>query len=264
MKQAEVRFTNAAKPASMSQDLIDAVGNGLGGAVGLAVGGPVEMLLRADLHMSKKLLISVKDWESCDGGWGGTINYATTYHNNSQYADQNHRSNSTKDESIHYEIRLRGNPDSGTGSGGSSHGTFMASYNEKFLDATSWPPASRPGMSFGGATITTEENAAAAGGGETDVGISPGEDNKYEIGRTSFTIPGVDLWHTSCAGDCKGKNSPDKNNQFSYGETVPAVTAQEDPNRPGALHGSTTFNDAPTKGATTTINWNLTQCKHRQ
>jgi len=35
MKQAEVRFTCSAKPVSMSQDLIDAAGNGLGGPVGI-------------------------------------------------------------------------------------------------------------------------------------------------------------------------------------------------------------------------------------
>ena len=119
-------------------------------------------------------------------------------------------------------------------------------------------------MSFGGGTITTEENTAAAGGGEVTVDIAPREGNKYEIGTTSFTIPGVDLWHTTCSGDCKGKDSPDRSSSISWGETEPAVTAQEDPNQPGILRGTSTFNDVPMKGATTTVNWNLTQCQDRR
>src|ERR1041385_330416 len=264
MKQAEVRFTTAAKPVTMSQDLIDAVGNGLGGPIGMGVAGPVEMLLRSDIHMSKKLLIPVKDWDSSDGGWGGTISYTSTWHFEDRYADNNHKSNSIKDQTIHDEIRLRGNPNSGSGLKGSSHGNFTASYDQKFKDVTTWPPASRPGMSFGGATITTEENTAAAGGGEVTVDIAPREGNKYEIGTTSFTIPGVDLWHTTCSGDCKGKDSPDRSSSISWGETEPAVTAQEDPNQPGILRGTSTFNDVPMKGATTTVNWNLTQCQDRR
>ena len=261
MKQAAVRFTVAAKPVTMRQDLIDAAGLGIAGGVALGVGAPVEMLLRSNIYFSKELKIPVKDWDSCDGGWGGSISYASTF--GFVRNDAVHRITDAKNETIHDNVHLRGNPNSGKGWAGSSQGNFTASYGMKYRTTATWLPASRPGFSFGGATITTEENASAGGGGDASVAISPQGDNKYMIGATSFAITGVDLWHTTCAGDCKGKNMPDKNNPLNYGLTYPAVKAEEDPNHPGELHGSTTLENTPMMGATTTVEWNLKQCQGR-
>jgi hypothetical protein len=82
MKQAQVNFSVAAKEVSMSQDIIDALGNGVSfskgngfvaGPLTIGIGGMVETLLRSNIHLSKTLTIPVKDWVSCHGGWGGTI-----------------------------------------------------------------------------------------------------------------------------------------------------------------------------------------------
>ena len=267
LEQAEVRFTVAAKAVTMRQDLIDAFGNGLGfpvaGAVGLGFGGPVEMLLRSNIYFSKALYIPVKDWNSCDGGWGGTISYTTTFHfvHNSQHG---YTSTEAKDETTIDQIQLRGNPDGGTGWSGSSLGTYTATFNEKDIAIDTWPPASRPGISFGGATIKAEETTTAVGAGQASIEISPQEDNKYRIGATSFSVPSVYLWHQTCSGDCKGKTEPDRNSTSTYSMGYPALTVQADPNQPGVLRGDTTLENTPMRDATTTIRWNLMQCQDRQ
>jgi len=259
MKQAAVRFTVAAKPVTMRQDLIDAAGLGIAGGVGLGVGGPVEMLLRANIHFSKQLNIPVKDWESCDGGWAGTVSYSMTYHY-VHNAQTTFTEVSGDDQTMQDEIRLRGNANAGTGWVGSSLGSYTVAYGKKFRATDTWPPTR-----FGGSTtITGEENASASGGGEASVEIGPRGDNKYEIHSTVGSVSGVDLWHYSCSGDCKGKTTPDSSKQISYSPFLPKVMAQEEPDQPGVLRGSTTFEDLPTKFATTKVSWNLKQCQDRR
>jgi hypothetical protein len=264
MKQAEVRFTVAAKAVTMRQDLIDAVGNGLGfpvaGAVGLGFGGPVEMLLRSNIYFSKALFIPVKDWDSCDGGWGGTINFTRTYHfifpHNSQ---QGFTSTEAKNESTLEQINLRGNPNAGDGWSSASHGTFTTHFDEKDIAIDSWP-ANR----FSGATtVRADETTSAVGGGEVSIEIAPLGDNKYQIRVPGANIPSVYLWHQTCSGDCKNKKTePDRNMTSKYSAMFPAVTAQEDPNQPGVLRGSVPL-PAFMPGETISATWNLMQCQGR-
>lgn len=261
MKQVAVRFTVAAKPVTMSQDLIDAVGIGVVGGIGLGFGGPVEMLLRSNIYFSKQLNIRVKDWDSCDGGWGGTISYTRTYNfvHNSQ---QGFSETEAKNESTQEEIHLRGNPDGGTGWSGASHGTYTAHFDEKDKAIDRWPPA--PRLSRGAATITADETTTAVGGGEVTVEITPGGDNKYQISGVFPNIPSVYLWHQACSGDCKGmKTEPDRNRTGMYSMSLPAVTAREDPNQPGVLRGSAPL-PATIPGETISATWNLTQCQGRR
>ena len=259
MEQAEVRFTVALKAASMRQDLIDAVGQGLLSGKAGFVGGPVEMLLRANIASSKKLRIPVKDWLSCDGGWGGTISYTTTYSFVS-HSNQGHTSTFTRNETTLGQITLRGNANSSKGWNGDSLGSYTASFSDNNKAIDTWPP----NRFSGGSTITADENTAAAGGGPIAVNIGSQGDNQYRIGPTTANLPSVTLWHQSCSGDCKGKIEPDRNSTGMSSAMTPAVTAHEDPNHPGELRGGTTVDNFPRSGATTTINWNLNQCKDRQ
>jgi hypothetical protein len=257
MKQAAVRFTVAAKPVTMSQDLIDAVGVGVVGGVGLGFAGPVEMLLRSNIYFSKQLNIPVKDWDSCDGGWGGTITYERTWH--WVHNDPVQNMTEARDQTSREVITLRGDPNGATGWNGKSHGTFAANFDGKYLGVNRWP-ANR----FSGAcTLTAEETTPAAGGGETDLGISFQGDNKYLIGPTSATLPGADTWRRTSSGDCKGKALPDTSNPLSYSMEFAGVTVQEDPNQPGVLRGSASL-PGTMSGETITATWNLTQCPGRR
>jgi len=252
MKQAEVRFTCSAKPVTMSQDLIDAVGNGLGGPVGIFVGGPVEMLLRSDIHLSKKLLIPVKDWDSCDGGWAGTISYARSWHSVHNSNEGGWNKTFTRDQTEREEVRLSGNPNSAKGWNGASAGTFIANVNAKTLAIDR----------EGGCTCRADETYTAVGGGEAVFGISADGDNKYRIsGTTSASFPSVDLVHRSCSG-CPpaSKTPPDTNNTGTDSVGFVAFTVQEDPNQPGVLRGNMSLPETAA-GVTSTASWNLMQCQ---
>ena len=252
MKQAEVRFTCSAKPVSMSQDIIDAVGNGLGGPIGIFVGGPVEMLLRSDIHMSKKLLIPVKDWESCDGGWGGTISYTKSWHSAHNSDEGGWSKSLTKDQTEREDVRLTGNPNSAKGWNGLSGGTFIANVNAKTLAIDRQDSC----------TTTADQTFTAIGGGEAVFEITPNGDNKYTIsGSTSSSFPSVDLVHRSASG-CPpaAKPGPDTHATGSYSVAFGAFTVEEDPNHPGVLRGDMPL-PGTSAGVTNTVSWNLMQCQ---
>jgi hypothetical protein len=184
MEQAEVRFTVAPKAVTMRQDLIDAVGQGLLAGKAEFVGGPVEMLLRANIAFSKALRIPVKDWQSCDGGWGGNITYTTTY-GFATHSQQGHTSTFVRNETTVGQINLRGNADLKKGWSGDSLGTFAGSFGDNNRAIDTWPP----NRFSGGATITADENTAAAGGGPIAVSIGSMGDNRYKIGPTTVIFP---------------------------------------------------------------------------
>ena len=252
MKQAEVSFTVGAKADSMSQDIIDAAGNASGGPVGIFVGGPVEMLLRSNIHMSKKLLIPVKDWESCDGGWAGTISFTRSSHSESHTNGGGWDNTDTKDLSEREEVRLSGNPNSAKGWNGLSGGTFIANVNGKTL-ATARQES---------CTTKADESFTAIGGGEAVFEISASGENKYTIsGSTQATFPSVDLTHRTASG-CPpaAKPGPDTNNSGTYSVGFPSFTVQEDPDKPGVLHGSMSL-PGTKEGNANTVSWNLMQCQ---
>ena len=216
---------------------------------------------------SKALYIPVKDWESCEGGWGGTISYTLSSHSVHNSSDESHHSSITNavDGTEQGEIHLRGNPDGETGWGGSSNGSFTAQYSMKKLDIARSPPD--PYSKRGAVTITGEATVTGTDKGNTNVGISPLGDNKYEI-SSGFggNIPGVETFHSTCAGDCKDFTEVrrDWTKPFTHGMVLPKVTAQEDPNEPGVLHGSFRVEDFSGVGTTLTGNWDLMQCQGRR
>jgi hypothetical protein len=271
MKEAQVNFSVPAKAVSMRQDIIDAVGVGTGipmreggkpgiglggkapiaGPLSLAVGGLVETLLRSKIHLSKTLTIPVRDWISCDGSWGGTISYTTAAHSVQTIHGSFDVQVNSRDETMEDEITLRGDPNGRSGWGGSSHGSFTASYGLRATGVV----VNRV------AAITTDEMTGAAGNGETTVELTAAGNNKYEIHIMPAPLEGTHHWHTGCTGLCKGTNPPDMNNPIQYSVLGASATAKEDPNNPGVLHGSEPRENTPSPGTTTTISWNLNQCQ---
>ena len=79
MKQAVVRTTIKVKGGEVSGDAVDIGGQALGWALGGAaflVTMPVELLYRVDWASTATLEVPVKDWETCDEGWYGTVTYS--------------------------------------------------------------------------------------------------------------------------------------------------------------------------------------------
>ena len=211
------------------------------------------MLLRSDIHMYKKLLIPVKDWDSCDGGWAGTISYSKSTHSDWHSDKGDWDSTVTKDLTERDEVRLSGNPNSAKGWNGASGGTFIANVNGKSLAVDRQ----------GSCRVSADETMSAIGGGEAVFQISAEGDNKYSInGSTTASFPSVDLVHRSGAG-CPGKTPPDTNTTGNYSVGFGSFTVQEDPDKPGELRGSMSL-PGTKEGDTNTVSWNLTQCKDRR
>ena len=267
MKQAEVNFSVAAKEVTMSQDIIDALGNGVGfnkgltaGPLTIGIGGLVETLLRSNIHLSKTLTIPVKDWVSCDGGWGGTISYTTTSLAVTTGGDNAGPWTHTQEETTVNEITLNGNDsNSGRGWSGSSHGSFSASSDVEVTDVIVNPPV----RLFRGAVQTIQDKRIASGGGETTVNIQAHEDGRYDLQMNGGNVPGNEHWQARCAGDCpKTTAATDKDSPIEatiLGMSV--TTGKEDPNHQGTLSGSATLENTPSQGATTKITWTLDECQ---
>ena len=267
IKQAEVNFSVAAKEVTMSQDIIDALGNGasfnkgngfVASPLTLLVGGLVETLLRSNIHLSKTLTIPVKDWVSCHGGWGGIISYETTFRSAQTVIGSDNQQTNTQDDVFSNEITLQGDPNLVTGWSGSSHGTFSASYVSTAISATVYPAVKL----FRGAVNTTQVDLNASGGGDATVQIASNGDNTYRIQAVSVgDMPGNNHWHSGCTGDCHGTDPPDKDSPFGY--TIPglSVTIKGDASDAGVLSGGASFENTPYAGATTKMHWSLDQCQ---
>jgi hypothetical protein len=266
IKRAEVNFSVAAKAVSMRQDIIDALGNGVGFNKGLtaspltiAVGGLVETLLRSNIHLSKTLTIPVKDWVSCDGGWGGAISYTTTTQTTTTGGDTAGPWTNTQEETTANEISLRGEPGVANGWSGSSHGSFSATYDLEDTTVIVNPPVKL----FHGAVHTIQDKRTASGDGETTVDINSRGDGTYDIQVKGANFPGKEHWQTRCTGDCpKTTAATDKDSSIvATISGLSATTGKEDPNHPGVLSGGATLENTPSQGATTKITWNLDMCQ---
>jgi hypothetical protein len=266
MKQAEVNFSVAPKAVSFSQDAIDALGNGVAfnkglvaGPLTIGVGGLVETALRSNLHLSKTLTIPVKDWVSCDGGWGGSISYTTTSQTTTTGGDVYGPWTNTREETTVNQITLQGEPGVATGWQGSSHGSFSASYDLEETNVIVNPPIKL----FRGAVHTIQDKQAAAGGGQTTVDIGAREDGRYDLRVKGANFPGNEHWQTRCMGECpKTTAATDKDSAIVATILgITATTGKEDPNHPGVISGSATLENTPSQGATTKITWNLDQCQ---
>ena len=266
MKQAEVNFSVAAKAVTMKQDAIDALGNGVGfnkgltaGPLTIGIGGLVETALRSNLHLSKTLTIPVKDWVSCDGGWGGNISYTTTSQTATTGGDYAGPWTNTQVVTTVNQITLRGEAGVATGWSGSSHGRFSASYDSEDTNIIVNPPVKL----FGGAVHTIKNKQTASGEGETSVDIHAREDGRYDIQLEGANFPGNGHWSARCTGDCaKSTAATDKDSPFAASILGMSVTTGKvDPDHQGVLSGSATLENTPTAGATTKVTWSLDQCQ---
>ncbi len=266
MKQAEVNFSVAPKAVTMKQDIIDALGNTvafnkslLANPLTIIVGGLVETVLRSNLHLSKTLTIPVKDWVSCDGGWGGTISYTTTTQTTTTGGDTYGPWTNSREETTVNTITLRGEPGVATGWSGSSHGTFSAVYDLEDTNVIVNPPVKL----FRGAVHTIQDKQTASGDGETTVDIQARDDGRFTLQTKGANFPGKETWQTRCTGECP-KTTAAINKESSIVATVQGLTVttnKVDPDQQGVLSGSATLENTPSQGATTKITWNLDMCQ---
>jgi hypothetical protein len=267
MKEAEVNFSVAAKAVTMSQDVIDALGNGVSfskdngfvaGPLTIGVGGFVETALRSNIHLSKTLTIPVKDWVSCHGGWGGTISYETTFQSAQNIPTTYSQETNSQVDLLSNEVTLEGDPNVVTGWNGASRGSFSAVYSSTSIDVIVHPAVKL----FRGSVTTTQVTLSASGGGDATVSISSNGDNTYTLHLVSVgNVQGNNHWHSACTGECGGTNPPDKDSPYGYSMPGISFTVKADPSNSAVLAGGATLEDTPFKGQTTKIHWSLDQCQ---
>lgn len=71
-KQARVRTTIRMKAGEIKGDMVDAIGQALGGVAGVLT-LPAELIYRSDWISTAALTVPVTDWQECERGWSGTI-----------------------------------------------------------------------------------------------------------------------------------------------------------------------------------------------
>lgn len=237
VKEAEVRFTCEPKPISMSQDMIDAVGNGyLAGPVGLMIGGPVEMLLRSNIHFSKSLVIPVVDWQPCNGGWSGTITYSvtTTHHETSSYPGYTITYDTHNTDTV--EADLRGSDGSGA-LAGPSHASVSVNGEGRETDSSS--------------VGTCQRTDTLSGRTDADIAINA-------LGDNQFYVAGVN--EIPVSGEHKESGTCNLSNHLAATWSLPAFTATADPRNPDVLEGSTELTEQEFPGRVAKITWNLRRC----
>jgi hypothetical protein len=71
-KQARVYTTIRIKAGEIKGDMVDAIGQALGGVAGTLT-LPAELIYRTDWVSTAALTVPVTDWEECERGWSGSI-----------------------------------------------------------------------------------------------------------------------------------------------------------------------------------------------
>ena len=241
-KEAEVRFTVAPKPMSMSQDTIDALGTGLGGVVGNFIGFPVEVMLRSNIHLSKALVVPVKDWQGCDGGWGGTVDYTRTTHYIETASGTGEITTYAINATEHLEASLRGDPNFGMS--GVSHGQASGNSDRSELDT----------LHTAMGDVPTQRTDNLSGSGNVDFSIRSLGQNTYEIqmlGSVTFT----------------GQHTEVSSGYVQRQDTASVVGIPQfrataaDPNHPDSLQGDSTVPDPSVPNGQIEISWDLAMCK---
>jgi len=241
-EEAEVRFTVAPKPMSMSQDTIDALGTGLGGVVGNFIGFPVEVLLRSNIHLSKALVVPVKDWQGCDGGWGGTISYdkSANYHKVAAGTGESTTYDILSGE--HLDASLRGDPDYSTTN--LSHAEVTGESEASELDT----------LHTSISDVSMQRTDNLSGSGNVDFSIAAAGQNTYTVqmvGSVPFTGQHTEISSGYVRREDTGKEV-----------VIPSFRATAaDPNRPDLLQGGTTIPDPSDPNEKIEISWDLAMCK---
>ena len=280
MKQSEVRFTVAPKPIGMSQDLIDAISTGfLGGTTGLVIGFPVEVLLRSNIHFSKSLIIPVKDWQECDGGWGGTVTYTRSLNQIHQTSSGNSQT-TTGDELMDKAALVLSGGEMGTVSAGTFEGASAASWSEDYSRRNFTKSHSSISTQGCSKTLGTNNESATLGSGQGELQVSvtagpngPSEWRYQVLPSESPTLQVTSTWKTddSVSGEqpapnfrgcvSAASNSPDlKGGTLAQPAFLVVVQGRMDPNNPTEIHDFQTQTD-PISGMTTQIKVDLMRCE---
>ena len=96
------------KAGDLKGESVDVTGQVLGGVTALLT-MPLELLYRMDWASTASLKIPVQDWEECDSGWFGTIDYTESKSKNYHEPLKQGANGGSENYSATAQITVKGN-----------------------------------------------------------------------------------------------------------------------------------------------------------
>lgn len=269
MKNAVVYTTIRMKAGEIKGDMVDVMGQALGGIPGL-ISMPAELLYRVSWFAAGELNVPVRDWEDCDGGWTGSVTAVTRYRK-----DEPTRSSGNLTEAIQHKewnekwtLTVTGEQDR---SGGFVNG-FVAKGSADFKQtnyarnfyAQSMCSDKGRGIVRGSKVETFTRKDSATGEVRTTLYITAGKTSGSLTASFSEEIEGPTTYDRKYEGPCPLENFT--NTKFETSKTpyqhrpqALSIDVEIDPKNPDVLQGSKTVRNSD--GSETTYTWNLTFCR---
>ena len=267
MKQAVVRTTIKIKAGEIKGDMVDVLGQAIGGVGGL-ITMPAELLYRIDWASSGTLTIPVKDWEDCAGGWSGTITAVKKLHRNTPIAASGNLREAvkTEDRTLTAKLKLDGEQDRNGGFANAYFADITVNYEESNYARNFYEKfvASCLGrVIHSSQTQIFEKKTKAEGDGRITVFVSQGGNSGTlsfntvrAVGETSYS----QVYKTGCPVYDQTNTKSEKNKDpFIFDVEGFNLVIDVDPKNPDVLSGTKTVKDSD--GSEIIYSWNLTYCR---
>jgi hypothetical protein len=227
MKSATVRTTVRVKGGDIKGDAVDIAGHVLGGMLTL----PAELLYRTDWASTASVEVPIKDWESCDKGWYGTVNYSEESEGKPQGLQKVSR------KSHHEIIEVKG--DSSIAQGDV---TTTDVYEGRANVANSCLMFRRH---FGSGSARRE----------ADVRVLLDGAGGYKLFINAPIMEVITKYEISACGHGGRQDQFGAQTSRGFGVGVNGVEGKLDPAKPGEISGTTVLYD------TIKVTWNLRRCQ---
>jgi len=227
MKSATVRTTVRVKGGDIKGDAVDIAGHVLGGMLTL----PAELLYRTDWASTASVEVPIKDFESCDNGWYGTINYSDDWDGEPQgFHKVSHKSH-------HEVIEVKGNSSVAQGDV-----TTTDIYEGRANVANSCLMFRRH---FGSGRARRE----------ADVRVLLDGTGGYKLFINAPIMEVITKYEISACGHGGRQDQFGSETSRGFGVGVNSVEGKLDPAKPGEISGTAALYD------TTKVTWNLRRCQ---
>lgn len=243
MKKAAVLTTVKLKGGDIKGDAADIAGHVLGGMItlkkGEGLGGlaggmftfPLELLYRTDWASTARIEVPVKDWETCDGGWYGTVTYEEEWEGKPLGFQKVRRKS-------HQEvIEVKG--DSSVAQG---NVTTTDIYEGRANVANSCLMFRRH---FGSGNAQREAN----------VRVVLDQNGGYKIFVNAPAMEVITKYEISACGHGGRQDQSGSKTNTAFGIAANGIEGRLDPAKPGEISGGTTISES------IKLTWNLKRCQ---
>ena len=243
MKTAVVMTTVKLKGGDLKGDAVDVVGHvsggmislgkkeGLGGAAGGMFTLPLELLYRTDWASTATIEVPVKDWESCDKGWYGTISYSEEWEGKPQGLQK------VSSKSHHETIEVKG--DSSI-----AHGEVTTTniYEGRANVANA-------------CLMFRRHFGSGSGQREATVRVLLDESGGYKLFVSAPPMDVITKYEISACGHGGRQDQFGSKPSAGFGVAVNSIEGRLDPAKPGEISGSADISKS------IKLTWNLKRCQ---